>query len=253
MKSKPENPKQWRTKPKQPIIMTDEVNIRVLYEDNHIIAVNKRSSDIIQSDKSGDATLSDVIKAYLKRKYDKPGNVFLGTIHRIDRPVSGIILYAKTSKGLSRMVDAFKYREVQKTYWAVVKNPLPEQEGVVINHLKKNQKRNKSFVYKKPIPDSKQGELQYKVKGKGKQYTFVEIYPKTGRHHQIRATLADLGSPIKGDVKYGALTTNNNASIHLHARQIVFIHPVKKTPICIIAPPPEDTFWNEFLKITSGV
>lgn len=253
MKEKPQVPKKWKTAPKEPIILSDESNLRVLYEDNHIIAVNKRSSDIIQSDKSGDAPLSDIIKSYLKTKYDKPGNVYLGTIHRIDRPVSGIILYAKTSKALSRMVDAFKFREVQKTYWAVIKNPLPKKEDFVMNYLRKNQKKNKSFVFHQEVKEAKQSELQYKMIGKGTNYSFVEIYPKTGRHHQIRATLSDLGSPIKGDIKYGSKRTNKNASIHLHARQIDFIHPVKKTPIRIIAPPPDDSLWNEFLRIDIGI
>lgn len=253
MKSKPQVPKNWKTAPKEPIILTDETNLVVLYEDNHIIAVNKRNSDIIQSDKSGDAPLGDFIKSYIKIKYNKPGNVYLGTIHRIDRPVSGIVLFAKTSKGLTRMVNAFKYREVQKTYWAVVRNPMPKKEDFVLNYLRKNEKRNKSYAFQEEVEGSKLSELQYKVVGRGTNYTFVEIYPKTGRHHQIRVTLSDLGSPIKGDIKYGDKRTNKNASIHLHARQIDFIHPVKKTPIRIIAPPPDDALWNEFLRIYNGI
>ncbi len=253
MKPKPQIPKNWRKIPKEPIVLSDEINLQVLYEDNHLIAVNKRNSDIIQSDKSGDAPLSEIIKRYLKIKYDKPGNVYLGTIHRIDRPVSGVVLYAKTSKALTRMTNAFKYREVQKTYWAVVRNPLPKKEDFVINYLRKNEKRNKSYAFHEMVENAKQSELQYKMIGRGTNYSFVEIYPKTGRHHQIRVTLSDLGSPIKGDIKYGDKRTNKNASIHLHARQIDFIHPVKKTPTRIIAPPPEDALWNEFLRIENGL
>lgn len=243
-------PKDWKKNPKEPIIMSTVENLRVLYEDNHIIAVNKRNSDIIQSDSSGDTTLCDVVKAYVKWKYNKPGLAFIGTIHRLDRPVSGVVLYARTTKALNRLSNMFKYREMQKTYWAVVKDTPNPPEGRVVNYLWKDEKQNKTFAFSEPGPDRKESELSYKVIGRGDNYTFVEVYPKTGRHHQIRATLSSLGCPIKGDIKYGSRRTNDNASIHLHARKIEFIHPVKKTPICIIAPPPEDALWDEFLKIS---
>lgn len=229
--------------------MSDENNIRILYEDNHIVVVNKRNSDIIQSDISGDRTLCDVVKQYVKVKYNKPGKAFIGTVHRLDRPVSGVILYARTTKALNRLLNMFKYREVQKTYWAVVKNPPPRKEDVIVNYLIKNERQNKSFAYDSPADGRKESELAYKVIGQSQHYTFVEVYPRTGRHHQIRATLASLGSPIKGDVKYGAKRTNDNASIHLHARQIEFIHPVRKEPVKFIAPPPEDPLWDDFVRM----
>lgn len=245
--------KAWKTQPKEPIVMSDEHNLQVLYEDNHLIVINKRNSDIIQSDASGDRTLDDVVKSYVKTKYNKPGKAFIGLIHRLDRPVSGVIVYARTTKALSRMTNQFRYREVQKTYWAVVKNKPPMQRDTVINYLKKNQSKNKSFVKHEAAKDYKESELSYKVIGKGTHYHFVEVYPKTGRHHQIRATLSDLGSPIKGDIKYGSKRTNKNASIHLHSRRIDFIHPVKKEPITIVAPPPEDPLWDGFLRCNFDV
>jgi 23S rRNA pseudouridine1911/1915/1917 synthase len=242
--------KDWSTAPREPIVMSNRENLRVLYEDNHIIAINKRNSDIIQSDISGDTTLCDVVKLYVKWKYNKPGVAFIGTVHRLDRPVSGVVLYARTTKSLNRLTNMFKYREVQKTYWAVVKGDPPQDEGNVINYLWKDEKLNKTFAFDKPGDNRKEAELGYKVVGRSDNYTFLEVYPKTGRHHQIRATLASLGCPIKGDVKYGSRRTNDNASIHLHARKIEFVHPVKKESICIIAPPPEDVLWDEFLKIS---
>ncbi len=242
--------KDWAHKPSEPIVATRLENLRVLFEDNHIIIVNKRSSDIIQGDKTGDVVLCDIVKEYVKKKYNKPGEVFLGTVHRIDRPVSGIVVYAKTSKALSRLTVAFKDREVQKTYWAVVKGEFKQPNGTVVNYLWKDERQNKTFAFKDAAPGRKESELSYAVKGKSDHYTFVEVYPKTGRHHQIRATMSFLGCPIKGDVKYGSKRTNENASIHLHARKISFLHPVKKTPIEITAPLPEDVLWDEFLKIT---
>lgn len=242
--------KGWATAPKEPIVMSTVENLRILYEDNHIIAINKRNSDIIQSDISGDTVLCDVVKDYVKWKYNKPGLAFIGTVHRLDRPVSGVVLYARTTKGLNRLSNQFKYREVQKTYWAVVKGMPPAMEGTVINYLWKDERQNKTFAYDTPADNRKESELSYKVIGVGENYTFIEVYPKTGRHHQIRATLASLGCPIKGDIKYGSRRTNDNASIHLHARKIEFNHPVKKTPVTIIAPPPEDVLWDEFLKLS---
>ncbi len=240
-------PKVWDRAPKKPLELTTLENLRILYEDNHIIAVNKRNSDIVQGDKTGDVVLSDIIKQYLKNKYNKPGEVFCGTVHRIDRPVSGVVVFAKTSKALSRLTIDFKTRDVFKTYWAVVQDAPPKMEGHVINYLWKDEKQNKSFYYNEPAADRKESELTYKVLGKGDHYTFVEVYPKTGRHHQIRATLSQFGCPIKGDIKYGSKRTNDNASIHLHARKIEFTHPVKKTPVVISAPPPEDPLWDAFL------
>jgi 23S rRNA pseudouridine1911/1915/1917 synthase len=238
----------WKKQPQEPIVLSNVNNLRVLFEDNHIVAVNKRNSDIIQSDISGDPVLCDTVKEYVRIKYNKPGKAFIGTVHRLDRPVSGVILYARTTKALNRLSNMFKYREIQKTYWAVVKNPPPEAEGRVVNYLIKNQKMNKSFAHNEPCEGCKESELRYRVIGQAENYTFLEVYPKTGRHHQIRATLAQLGSPIKGDVKYGAGRTNKNASIHLHARKIEFVHPVRKELKTIVAPPPKDPLWEEFLK-----
>lgn len=252
-KTTPRLPKDWKTNPKEPIIMSTVENLRVLYEDNHIIAINKRNSDIIQSDSSGDTTLCETVKSYVKWKFNKPGLAFIGTIHRLDRPVSGVVLYARTTKALNRLSNMFKYREIQKTYWAVVKDPPEPQEAKIVNYLWKDEKQNKTFSFDGPGAERKESELSYKVIGKGENYSFVEVYPKTGRHHQIRATLASIGSPIKGDIKYGARRTNDNASIHLHARKIEFMHPVKKTPITIIAPPPEDALWDEFLKVSYNI
>ena len=245
--------REWITVPKEPIVMSTVDNLRILYEDNHIIAINKRNSDIIQSDISGDTTLCDVVKGYVKWKYNKPGLAFIGTVHRLDRPVSGIVLYARTTKALNRLSNMFKYREVQKTYWAVIKGVPEESEGTVVNYLWKDEKQNKTFTYNEPAGNRKESELSYKMIGTGDNYNFIEVYPKTGRHHQIRATLASLGCPIKGDIKYGSRRTNENASIHLHARKIEFIHPVKKNLITIVAPPPEDILWDEFLKISMGL
>ncbi|MFM7769422.1 MAG: RluA family pseudouridine synthase [Bacteroidota bacterium] len=223
-------------------------NLRVLFEDNHLIVINKRSSDIVQADKSGDTVLSDIVKAYLKQKYHKPGEVFCGTVHRIDRPVSGVVVFAKTSKALSRLTSLFKSRDIQKTYWAVVQDTPPKNNDTVINYLWKDEKLNKSFCSNLPKGNAKESELSYKVTGKGNYYSFLEIQPKTGRHHQIRVTLSSLGCPIKGDVKYGAKRTNPNGGIHLHARAIEFPHPTKAVVVRIIAPVPEDNIWNAYLQ-----
>lgn len=235
--------------PKKPIVMSTPSNLQVLYEDNHIIAVNKRSSDVVQGDGKGDKSLCEVVAEYVAKKYNKPGKAFIGTVHRLDRPVSGVILYAKTSKALSRLTTMFRHREVQKTYWAVVKPSINPPQGHVVNYLKKNSKQNKSYAYDTPGPERKEAELMYKKVGDGDHYSFVEVMPKSGRHHQIRVTLSWLGSPIKGDVKYGARRTNDNASVHLHARRIDFMHPVKKEAVTIIAPPQEDPLWDKFLSI----
>lgn len=228
------------------------MNLEVLYEDNHIIAVNKRPSDIVQGDKTGDAPLSDFVKKYIKEKYNKPGDVFLGTVHRIDRPVSGVVLFARTSKALARLNEMFQSKEIQKTYWAVVKNKPKKAEDKLIHFLKKNEAKNKSFASEKETPGSLRSELDYKLILSLDNYHFLEIKPYTGRHHQIRAQLAAIGCPIKGDVKYGFDRTNKDASIHLHARKVEFIHPVgeKKESITITAPPPDEVIWNEIIKRT---
>ena len=241
--------KKFLRQPKKPIVMSTASNLQVLFEDNHIIAVNKRSSDIVQGDGKGDKSLCEVVAEYVSKKYNKPGKAFIGTVHRLDRPVSGVILYAKTSKALSRLTTMFRHREVQKTYWAVVKPDIDPTEGHVVNYLKKNSKQNKSYAYVKPGDERKEAELMYKKVGEGEHYSFLEVMPKSGRHHQIRVTLSWLGSPIKGDVKYGARRTNDNASVHLHARRIDFVHPVKKEAVTIIAPPQEDPLWDKFLSI----
>lgn len=227
--------------------MTNTYNlIEVLYEDNHIIAVNKKSSDIVQGDKTGDTPLNEIVKAFLKEKYNKPGDVYLGTTHRIDRPVSGIVLFAKTSKALERLNKMFQDKDIQKTYWAIVKNKPEINEGHLIHYLKKNEKNNKSTAYPKEVTDSKKSELTYKVIHQFNNYYLLEIKPLTGRHHQIRVQLSAINCPIKGDLKYGFNRSNPDASISLHARKIEFIHPVTKEPITIIAPPNlSDPLWRE--------
>ena len=216
--------------------------LEVLYEDNHLIAINKKSGDIVQGDKTGDAPLSDFVKAYIKKKYNKAGEVFLGTIHRLDRPTSGIVLYARTSKALTRMNKQFREKQVQKTYWAVVDNTPPNNSGTLDNYLQKNQKQNKSYVAKDKV--GKHAVLDYILLKKLDNFYHLEIKPKTGRHHQIRVQLAHIGCIIKGDLKYGAKRSNKDASIHLLAQKLEFIHPVKKEPITIVAPAPKDSVWE---------
>ena len=222
--------------------------MNILYEDNHIVAVNKQVSDIVQGDKTGDISLDTRIKQYLKEKYNKPGNVFLGVVHRLDRPVSGIVLFAKTSKSLSRLNKMFKQKEIGKIYWAVVKVPPPSQKNTLTHYLVRNTKLNKSFVHNKEMPDSKLAILHYKLLFKSSNYYLLEIQLETGRHHQIRSQLAKINCPIKGDLKYGFDRSNKNAGIHLHAKKISFIHPVSKQHIVIEAPPPKDPLWDEFMK-----
>lgn len=219
-------------------------NLQILFEDNHIIIVNKRAGDITQGDKTGDKPLSDVVKEYIKVKYNKPGNIYLGVVHRLDRPTSGVIIFAKTSKSLERLNKMLRKKEIQKTYWAVVKIPPKEIRKTLIDFLKKNPKNNKSSVYKKEIDGSKRAVLHYQVIKKLDNYTLLEIGLETGRHHQIRAQLSAIGSPIKGDLKYGFERSNKDGSIHLHARKIEFIHPVRKEMICITAPTPNEVIWN---------
>jgi 23S rRNA pseudouridine1911/1915/1917 synthase len=219
-------------------------NLQILFEDNHIIIVNKRSGDITQGDKTGDKPLSDVVKEYIKIKYNKEGNVFLGVVHRLDRPTSGVIIFARTSKALERLNKMLRDKTINKTYWAVVKNYPKKEKGTLINFLKKNPKNNKSSVYSKEIRDSKKAILHYNVINKLDNYSLIEIDLETGRHHQIRAQLSFLGFPIKGDLKYGFNRSNKDGSIHLHARKIAFIHPVSKEQISVIAPTPKEVIWN---------
>lgn len=219
----------------------------VLFEDNHLIIVNKRPGEIVQGDKTGDQPLSDVVKNYIREKYHKPGEVFLGTVHRIDRPVSGIVLFARTSKALERINKMFREKEINKIYWACVQNQPPKSEDHLSCWLKKNEKQNKSYPSVSQTQGSLFSELTYRIVGKGNKYFLLEINPITGRHHQIRAMLANIGSPIKGDLKYGAPRSNADGSIHLHARKISFIHPVSKEQITITAPPPNDALWNSLV------
>jgi 23S rRNA pseudouridine1911/1915/1917 synthase len=230
--------------------MTTLENLEILYEDNHIIAINKRSSDIVQGDKTGDIPLNEIVKKYIKIKYNKPGDVYLGTIHRIDRPVSGIVLFAKTSKALERLNKMFKEKTIQKTYWAIVKNRPEKEEAHLIHFLKKNEKNNKSSAFIKEKGDAKKSELKYRVIHKFDNFFLLEITPYTGRHHQIRVQLSAINCPIKGDLKYGFNRSNKDASISLHARKIEFMHPVKQEPISIIANPnTADNLWNEAVKM----
>ncbi len=222
-------------------------NLQVLYEDNHLIAINKRPGDIVQGDKTGDAPLSEVVKEYLREKYNKPGNVYLGVAHRLDRPTSGIVVFAKTSKALPRLNKLFAEKDAKKTYWAVVKN-APETPSATLTHwLKRNTKQNKSYAHKHEVPDSKKAILDYRMLKRLDNYFLLEIDLKTGRHHQIRAQLTALGCPIKGDLKYGFDRSNKDGSIHLHARNLSFIHPVKKEMLNLVAPPPDEPIWNACL------
>ena len=219
-------------------------NLQVLFEDNHIIIVNKRAGDITQGDKTGDKPLSDVIKEYVKDKYNKPGKVFIGTVHRLDRPTSGIVIFARTSKALERLNKMLREKTIKKTYWALVKNAPKVTTDTLTNFLKKDTKKNKSFVYKKEIEGSKKAILHYNIIKKLENYFLIEIDLETGRHHQIRTQLSYIGSAIKGDLKYGFPRSNKDGSISLHARKIKFIHPVSKQEITITAPTPKDVIWN---------
>jgi len=228
------------------------MQLEVLYEDNHIIAVNKRPSDIVQGDKTGDTPLSEFVKQYIKEKYNKPGEVFIGTVHRIDRPVSGIVLFAKTSKALARLNQMFQTKEIQKTYWAVVKNKPPHKSGKLVHYLKKNEAKNMSKAFLKETDGALRSELDYEVIAQSDTYSLLEVHPLTGRHHQIRVQLSAMGSPIKGDLKYGFDRSNKDASIHLHARKVEFIHPVKKERLVITAPAPNEQLWKVFEKMVEG-
>lgn len=219
-------------------------NLDVIYEDNHLIVINKRPGDIVQGDKTGDIPLSEIVKEYLRIKYDKPGNVYLGVVHRLDRPTSGIVVFAKTSKALPRLNKLFAEGKTKKVYWAVVKNNTPKAEDSLTHWLVRNPKQNKSYAHLKEVPNSKKGILDYQTIKKLDNYYLIEIDLKTGRHHQIRAQLAAIGCTIKGDLKYGADRSNKNGSIHLHSRSLSFEHPVKKEEINFIATPPTDPVWD---------
>ena len=226
--------------------MTEVTEADIIYEDNHLIAVNKKPGQIVQGDKTGDVPLSELLKRYLKVKYDKPGEVFAGVIHRLDRPVSGVILFAKTSKGLARMNSLFHDRSIQKTYWAVVKGKPEITADKLVHYLNKNEVKNKSFASVEPKAGYTRCELDYKVLSSSDRYSLLEVLPLTGRHHQIRVQLSFIGCPIKGDLKYGSQRSNEDGSIHLHARMLEFEHPVSKEQVKIVAAPPDEVLWNYF-------
>ena len=228
-------------------VLSNPKNLQVLYEDNHLIAINKRPGDIVQGDKTGDMPLSEVVKLYIKEKYNKPGNVYLGVAHRLDRPTSGIVVFAKTSKALPRLNKLFAEKRTTKTYWAIVKNAPELPNGTLVHWLKRNPKQNKSYANHKEVADSKKAILEFRMIRKLDNYLLLEIDLKTGRHHQIRAQLSAIGCPIKGDLKYGFDRSNKDASIHLHARSLSFIHPVKKELLELTAPPPRDPVWDACL------
>jgi len=223
----------------------------ILYEDNHIIAVNKRSSDLSQGDKTGDQSLDTEIKKYIAQKYNKPGEVFLGVVHRLDRPVSGVLLYARTTKALIRLNEMFRTGKVKKIYLAIVKERPPEDEATVTHYLKKNEKQNKTYVYDTEVKGSKQASLTYRLAGRSASYYLLEIELHTGRHHQIRAQLAKIGCPVRGDLKYGFQRSNPDGSINLMARRLEFVHPVKKEKIVITAPLSDSDIWSSFVHMYS--
>jgi 23S rRNA pseudouridine1911/1915/1917 synthase len=225
-------------------IVSNKSNLQILHEDNHIIVVNKRVGDIVQGDKTGDQPLSEIVKEYIKDKYNKPGEVFLGVVHRLDRPTSGIVVFARTSKALTRLNELFSNRETQKTYWAIVKNKPSKNSDTLIHFLKRNEKNNTSKAHLKEVPESKKASLDYTIIKELNNYFALEINLHTGRHHQIRAQLSAIGCPIKGDLKYGFDRSNPDGGIHLHARKLVFIHPVTKVKLELIAPTPSDAIWN---------
>jgi 23S rRNA pseudouridine1911/1915/1917 synthase len=226
--------------------------MEILYEDNHIIAVNKQVSDIVQADKTGDEPLEEKVKQYIKDKYEKPGEVFLGIVHRIDRPVSGVVLFARTTKALTRLNVMFQEKSVEKIYWAIVKNPPPTPEGTLEHYITRNTRTNKSYCSYTEVKGSKKAILHYKTIAKSDQYFLLEINLETGRHHQIRCQLAAIGSPIKGDLKYGFSRSNKDGGICLHSLQVRFIHPVKDEKLVISAPLPKDNLWEAFSKLINN-
>jgi len=223
--------------------------MEILYEDNHIIAINKTNSDIVQVDKTGDLSLEDKVKEYIKKKYNKPGDVFLGVVHRIDRPVSGVVVFARTSKALTRLNDMFKNKDVQKTYWAIVKDKPKKEADTLKHYIVRDQQKNKSFAFDNEVKNSKLASLSYSLVAKAENYNLLEIDLHTGRHHQIRCQLAKIGCPIKGDLKYGFPRSNPDGGISLHSRKIEFIHPVKKEKVIIIAQTPKDALWDYFSSV----
>ncbi len=225
-------------------IISNKNNLQVLFEDNHIIAINKRCGDIVQGDKTGDKPLSEIVKSFLKTKYSKPGNVYLGIPHRLDRPTSGVVMFAKTSKSLSRLNKIFKDGKVQKYYWAVTKNNPEKQEDTLIHWLRKNEKTNKSTYFKKETVKAKKAVLHYRVLKKLERYFIIEIELVTGRHHQIRCQLSAIGCPVRGDLKYGYDRSNNDGGIDLHAKKIIFEHPINGKKIIIDAPVRDTKIWN---------
>jgi len=218
----------------------------ILYEDNHLIAVYKRSSDLVQGDKTGDISLDTEIKKYIAEKYNKPGDVFLGVVHRLDRPVSGLVLFARTSKALSRLNELFRTRQVRKIYLAIIKELPPEDSATLAHFLKKNEEQNKTFVYDHEVKGSKSASLSYRIAGRSEKYYLLEIELHSGRHHQIRAQLAKIGCPVKGDLKYGFPRSNDDGSISLFARSLEFVHPVKNEKLTITAHFPEGDIWDHF-------
>jgi 23S rRNA pseudouridine1911/1915/1917 synthase len=225
-------------------VVSNKDNLQILHEDNHIIVINKRVGDIVQGDKTGDKPLSEVVKEYINEKYNKPGEVFLGVVHRLDRPTTGIVVFARTSKALTRLNELFSNRETQKTYWAIVKNKPEKEQDTLVHFLKRNEKNNTSKAHIKEVPESKKASLDYKIIKTLDNYFALEINLHTGRHHQIRAQLATIVCPIKGDLKYGFDRSNPDGGIDLHARKLVFMHPVSKEVLEIIAPTPKNSIWN---------
>jgi 23S rRNA pseudouridine1911/1915/1917 synthase len=220
--------------------------MEILYEDNHLIAVNKKVSDIVQQDKSGDPALEDLVKAYIKEKYNKPGEAFLGVTHRIDRPVSGVVLFARTSKALERLNVMFQEKKAEKIYWAIVKEKPPKDEDTLIHYIRRDQEKNKSYAFDKEVPGSKKAVTHYKLLAASDNFYLLEVKIETGRHHQIRCQLAKIGCPVRGDLKYGFARSNPDGGISLHAKSIRFRHPVKNEEITIEAPLPDDSLWNYF-------
>ncbi|MGD0710437.1 MAG: RNA pseudouridine synthase [Bacteroidales bacterium] len=226
----------------------EDIASRVLFEDNHLLIINKKPSEIVQGDKTGDIPLVESVKEYIRIKYKKPGNVYLGLVHRIDRPVSGCVIFARTDKALSRMNKLIHDRQISKIYWAVVKNKPPKESETLYHYLLKNEKQNKSYSVKKEVKGALKAELSYNIIGASDNYYLLEIELHTGRHHQIRVQLAEIGCPVKGDLKYGYPRSNPDASIHLHARKVEFVHPVKNEKVTVIAPTPDEVLWNYFSK-----
>ncbi|PKP41308.1 MAG: RNA pseudouridine synthase [Bacteroidetes bacterium HGW-Bacteroidetes-10] len=225
------------------------LNLEILFEDNHLIVINKRAGEIVQGDKTGDEPLSEKVARFIAMRDQKPGEAFIGVPHRLDRPVSGIVIFAKTSKALERMNEMFRNGSVDKRYWAIVAGKPAEDQGELLHHLTRNEKQNKTYATALPKPGSKEARLRYKFLAGGDRYNLLEIELLTGRHHQIRCQLAAIGCIIKGDLKYGAPRSNPDGSISLHSRSVRFTHPVKKSEVFIIAPPPQDNLWNAFLKM----